>query len=99
MAALGVVPALAADPMRTDCTGSEAARDTLAHPEARRGTMDEQVCLGIFRDPDGRRIELFGGTIGEGARDRGASDLNTPRPYEGIGSIDGYLGLRLRVPY
>jgi hypothetical protein len=94
-------PAVAADPARAGCTGSDVARDTLAHPETRRGAMDEQVCLGLDRATDGRRIELFGGTVDEGARERGLSDPGATRPREGLpgSSSDGYLGLRLRVPY
>ena len=97
--ALGSAPATASDPMRTGCTGSGVARDTLAHPESRRGAMDEQLCLGLERAPDGRRLELFGGTIDEGTRERGLSDSLTGRQREGTAGADGYLGLRLRVPY
>ena len=97
--ALSGAPARAADPMRSGCTGSGVARDTLAHPEARRGAMDEQLCLGLERAPDGRRLELFGGTVNEGARERGLADTVSGRQREGAAGSDGYLGLRLRVPY
>jgi hypothetical protein len=96
------LPAAAADSPQTsgrgpDCAAATSPRDPLNNPEARRGTMDEQFCTQIDRLPDGRTLELYGGTVDGGQR-RGAEPLQGLTRDE-LDHQDGFVGFRLRLRY
>ena len=91
-------PAAAADsPQALDCAMSTAPRDPVTNPEARRGTMDEQFCTQLDRLPDGRSVELYGGTVDGGQRRSGEPLQGLTR--DELERQDGFFGLRLRLRY
>jgi hypothetical protein len=96
------LPAAAADSPQTsgrspDCAAATAPRDPLNNPEARRGTMDEQFCTQIDRLPDGRSLELYGGTVDGGQRR--SDDALQGRARDELDHQDGFVGFRLRLRY
>jgi hypothetical protein len=90
-------PARAADPPpRSDCSRAAEARERPA--ESRRVATDDQLCLRLDRDRDGRAIEFFGGKI-DANRPRSGNDPELERSRDEIERQDGFFGLRLRMPY
>jgi hypothetical protein len=79
------------------CRADSSPRDPVTNPEVRRGTMDEQFCTQLDRLPDGRSVELYGGTV-----DRGGARSFDPmqgRTRDELEHQDGFFGLRLRLRY